>query len=262
MARISRFAIPSARSWNFEPHTDFFLPVDRGIHLDGPSESEIHYRIEIRGTAGDDAPAVVSYFLDTLSPPSPILQPRPGVYSQELNVRPAAVRSEENDRFSGAGERSFEDTSRIFYRLLDRSGAGFQEMPPDGVLLTGAPGTITEYRVAAYAIDSVGNRSDISVTPYRIDRVNEVPPSDRIVVSPVDGDFANEQLLFLDTRGLRDVEIRLFRSTAGGGEEPVSLPPVSLPPGDFLPMVVPGEGSFRLRLTATAVLDGATATLR
>jgi hypothetical protein len=235
------------------PHTDFFLPVDRGIHLDGPSESEIHYRIEIRGTAGDDAPAVVSYFLDTLSPLSPILQPRPGVYSQELNVRPAAVRSEENDRFSGAGERSFEDTSRIFYRLLDRSGAGFQEMPPDGVLLTGAPGTITEYRVAAYAIDSVGNRSDISVTPYRIDRVNEVPPSDRIVVSPVDGDFANEQLLFLDTRGLRDVEIRLFRSTAGGGEEPVSLPP-----GDFLPMVVPGEGSFRLRLTATAVLDGAT----
>jgi hypothetical protein len=60
------------------PHTDFFLPVDSGIHLDGPFESEIVYRIELRDVAGETGPAVVSFLIDSLPPAPPRLDPRPG----------------------------------------------------------------------------------------------------------------------------------------------------------------------------------------
>jgi hypothetical protein len=233
------------------PHTDFFLPVDSGIHLDGPFESEIVYRIELRDVAGETGPAVVSFLIDSLPPAPPRLDPRPGLYDDSVTIRPLPLESGGRSESPTSGRPLFEDHYRFFYRLLDRSDAVFEELPPGGVTLTGAPGTVTEYRVAAYAVDTVGNRSDISVTPYRIDRRREQLPSSRVVVSPVDGEFANEQLLYLDSRGLRDIEMELVRLDPDGREASISVS------GDgSTPQIIPGEGSFRLTVAATAVPDG------
>jgi len=209
------------------PHTDFFLPFDTTLPLGAPDGGEAVYRIEfVRG----DARSVVEYRIDARPPAPPLPEPPPDLYTTDQRV--VAASDEEARVFA------LTDTGR--FRTVD------QDNP---VLITGEAGEIVDREIVVYAEDRVGNRSETRSYTYRIDRRAERPAPESIIRSPVAGTFANEQILLVDTTGLRDV-----RYTIDGARSESGL--------YRMPTRIDGEGTFSLAVTATEVVTGLERTER
>lgn len=235
-------AIPVERSgWEYRflttsgtPHTDFFMPLDAPLLLGAPPNATATYRLAFRYKGTTLSP--VSYTIDRSSPTQPFPSIHPGTYNEPIVLESAAVPSDET-----------------VYVLLQPSGAIvedaeerylFEPMGGAGIEIAGAPGRLVDYEVLMYSEDGVGNRSAVSRWPFRIDRRGEVPPPERIVVSPVAGSFANQQLLVIDDRALDDVEVVL---NGPNGSERFTYT------GERL---VSGSGDFEMIVSATRRDDG------
>ena len=199
-----------------QPHTDFFLDAARGIVLGGPDGSEIRYTLELRGA--DRQSRTVSYVIDRLAPPAPVLEPAPGLYREALTLT---------------------GRSGVMYRVAEQEAARFRPVPEAGIELDGLPGTVRDYTVLAYAVDSVGNRSPVSRLTYRLDLRDEAPPRSQPLLAPAAGAYANPQTIFLDSRGLTVEAFTLHDDS----DTVTPLEPDTL-------ISVPGTGRYRVTLRA------------
>jgi len=219
-----------------EGHTDFFLPMDGPLRLDAPTGSEVSYHLEVRVIGSEEA-ETLEYVIDRLPPEPPAPSIPPGVYSGPVPVQLEAT--------------ALGPTGTVSYLLRKQGSTGGGNSfrvadDTEGVELTGTAGTVEEYRLFAFATDGAKNRSSIAEWSYRVDRRNEVSPAERILVSPSAGSFANEQLLLVDTLGLRDISYTVTRD-----QENEAAPERYL--SEFL---VEGVGTFTATVTAVAAATG------
>ncbi|MFO8043895.1 MAG: hypothetical protein R6U25_11880 [Alkalispirochaeta sp.] len=211
------------------PHTAYFLPLTDGIELHAPDSAEVRYHLAIRRVGESSTTRVGEFVLDTLAPDAPRFRPSPGLHTAPIRVMP---------REGSSGHE-------VALRILDEAGSRFAPIPPRGLRLAGAPGTVQDYRIAAYAVDQSGNRSSVATYQYRIDRSREATPRTDPLLSPRPGTYANEQALVLDDTGLTDISVRLTHS----GAESQEIEYMGTP-------VIPGEGDFQLTVQATVPATG------
>ncbi len=205
---------------NGEPHSDFFLPFEDSILLDAPAGSDVRYHIELEGT---DQAVIVEYQIDTRPPSVPRLDPRPGLYTQAVQI---------------VGQS--DDDSVVF--ALDANGRFRPVSNENPLAISGTAGEVSDIDVLVYAEDAVGNRSEARLYQYRIDRRAEQNAPFTMVQSPVPGSFVNEQLLLIDTTGLSDVRYAL-----GTESEQLSY---------SRPVLLSGSGELRVVVTAREILTG------
>lgn len=209
------------------PHTDFFLPFDSALRLDAPDGGEARYSIELSWGTNHE---IVEYRIDLRPPSAPIPDPAPDMYTSDQSVL-----------------ASSDEDATIF--VLSEDGRFVPVDNENPIHIAGERGEIVDRSVVLYAEDAVGNRSETRSYTYRIDRRDERPAPERIILSPAVGDFANEQLLLLDTIGLREV------SYAITGARSESAPYTA-------PRIVRGDGDFSLEVTGTEIITGRVRTER
>ncbi|MFW5695352.1 MAG: right-handed parallel beta-helix repeat-containing protein [Alkalispirochaeta sp.] len=217
------------------PHTSYYLPLTDGVELHAPRNAEIRYVMEIRRVGLSDTAIVGHFVLDTLAPAAPRLTPLPALYTAPITLTPETVHRPE----LGSA------VVRVAMRIANDDDSPFTPIPSEGTRLLGVPGTVRDYRIHAFAVDALGNRSSVTTSRYRIDRSGEAPPAARPLISPHAGTYANEQILLLDDTGLSDISVVL-----------------STPEGDRIPLNyretprVRGAGEFTLSIEATVRASG------
>ena len=112
------------------PRTQFFLPLDDGLHLDAPPHTTATYRLEFRTDDPDDRGHVVTFVVDRLAPDQPRFEPIPGLHTSPITIRPLPDTMEAGDT--------------MYYRVLDQPEATFRALPPEGVVLPGEAGGIRD----------------------------------------------------------------------------------------------------------------------
>ncbi len=215
-------------------HTEFYLPLERNLYLDAPEGSSVSYHLEYRTDSNGMVHGPFTYIIDRLPPAPPIPETPPGVYGVPLPIH--------------FGESLEDDVTYRYALQVDRSGSGdtddakglfYSFHGSEELEITGAAGQVMDYTVFAYAVDGAGNRSEIRGWPYRIDRIFEPEEPQKLIISPVEGQFANEQLLLVDSRSFTSINVELH-TPEGVQKQPYI--------GEFL---VPGEGEFTITATAT-----------
>ncbi|MFW5796678.1 MAG: hypothetical protein ACOCV0_05705, partial [Alkalispirochaeta sp.] len=218
-------------------HTGFYLPLDGPLRLDAPSGSEISYHLEIRSIESRES-VERHYLIDRLPPESPVPSISPGVYDEPVSLR--LERSDLGDKGSVAYLlRSSDRLEENIIRSID---------PSEEITLPGSAGNVEEYQLYSFSTDSADNRSAIDKWSYRIDRRNDVSPSERFLRSPRSGSYKNEQLLLVDTHGLEDVT---YTIQSDGDDE--DAPPRRSYTSERL---IEGSGTFTVTVSATESLTG------
>ncbi len=170
-----------------------FIPVAGSLVLGAPDGSELTYEIEFRDHTSRSR--IVTIAIDKRKPDPPLPDQPPGVYARELSLS-----------FSG------EDNASVQVSVPSADGGSFA--PFTGSLrVPGESGQVVDYEILGYAIDSAGNQSDLRRWHYRIDRTNETPHQRNWLASPSEGLYANEQSLYVDSRGLHSIEYTLDAGT-------------------------------------------------
>ncbi|MEX2442259.1 MAG: right-handed parallel beta-helix repeat-containing protein [Alkalispirochaeta sp.] len=212
-----------------EPHTSYFLPLTGGLELHAPDDTEIRYSIAVRRVGQPDTTIAGEFVLDTLAPAAPRMTPPPGLHTTPINLVP----------------ESESPGDRVSLRIIDDEASRFTPVPVDGVRLSGEPGSVQDYRIAAYAVDASDNRSSVATSRYRIDRSPEAAPAVQPVQSPRPGTYANEQLLLIDDTGLTNLSVTLNRPEAD--QVPVNYREMP---------VIRGAGTFSIVIEGTVRSSG------
>ncbi|AHC15232.1 chitobiase/beta-hexosaminidase C-terminal domain-containing protein [Salinispira pacifica] len=202
-----------------------FARYEDPLVLRTAENSRASYEIELLAVLGDRVVhrEFLNYVIDKI-PPGPVKLNLPaGRYTRAEEFFPQASDGEE-----------FEITvSSSVNRREIRLNKG------EGFSLSGRSGEFTPYAVRAYALDDAGNRSVSADFRIEIDRRQETSAEVIPIVSPVPGDFANRQLLYIDDRGFSNLTYTLDgRDPALGGRSYSG--PVLLPPGEDIPLRIRG----------------------
>ncbi len=160
-----------------------FVRYRSPLELSAVQGEERRYRLSLQlikdGVIIDEEE--VSYTIDKRPPAVPELDPPPGVYSEEIEIR-----------FKNAG------LSEINYKLDAQELRNFSSWSGYGIGLLCPPGHRKTYTVYAYASDQAGNTSRIVSGDYVINRIDyrqsEKKPQ---IYSPVPGNFANKQFCYI-----------------------------------------------------------------
>ncbi len=165
-----------------------FRRWDRPLDLSALSGEERRYEIEIQPIEQPEERQELQYTIDRSPPAPPVTTPPPGVYRAPLTVELA---SEEGKILTEVRPKVSRD---IEYR-------GPIELP-------GVPGIVTTYELTTLVVDDSGNSGPEERLFYVIDLSHLEEPYLEIV-SPTDGTFANEQLLYVVQRGMEEVRYSL-----------------------------------------------------
>lgn len=203
-----------------EDRDDRFLPLNGAISLEAPPHSEWRYTVEIarRSPSRDyEILASAEYRIDRLAPAAPQPDPPPGVYRDRIDIS-----------FPGDGE--------ILYRFAERSDDW--SATSGSISLSTAPGERREYRLIAYRRDEAGRRSPAFQGRYVLDGAEASAGGPELrILNPIEGSYANPQLLVVESSGLEEIRYSL------DGSFPV--------PGGTRyegPVLIPRSGEYRLRV--------------
>ncbi len=203
------------------PDTEFFIPLEGSLVLPVTDGVSITYTIEVR--RGDHREQV-QYRLDRRQPTVPPLDPPPGVFARPVRVQ---LRGSDTVLYGVSGAES-----------------PLQHWPAEGLFLEGRAGEQVLYRIDLVGTDQRGVRSEPRAHRYLVDRTAEREVAEAVILSPVPGEFGNEQNLIVDTRGLSDVNVTIHSEQTSR---------------EFTyqgPQVISGSGTFRLELEALRNIDG------
>ena len=129
---------------------------------------------------------VLEYTIDKKAPAQPFTHVPPGIYKESLKLRPIVT----------------DGISHFTYEIVSHGKREGGEISiHDEIEISGISGQYTSYELTLYAVDDVGNRSLPGIAKFDIDRRDEVIVDTIPIISPVEGDFANQQLLYIDDRG-------------------------------------------------------------
>jgi hypothetical protein len=224
-------------------HTDFFLPINGHLYLDAPAATSVPYHLEFRTVPDNTVHGPYTYIIDRLPPAPPVPDHPPGVYNTPLTL--GFEKNADDDVTYRYTLRVDRDGSARSRGVSDVSGVDgvFRNIPESGVVeLSGTPGEVVDITVIVHAVDGAGNRSEVREWPFRIDRINESSAPEEIIVSPVEGQFANEQLLLVNRQAFDTISVKL--------EGPDGTREFSYTE-EF-----PVEGSGEFTVTVSAVLRG------
>jgi hypothetical protein len=195
------------------------VSADEGLILTSPRGARQEYRIELllisRGIV--QARAYAAYVIDRDPPEAPAIDPVPGIYPGAVSLRP-----------------DIPGASGYSYVLVgpDGSDRGSREAG-EMLSIEGISGQLQAYQLQLGGIDDAGNRGEQKSFRYVIDRRSETRVDAIPVLSPAEGDFANPQLLYVDSRGFS-----LIRYTTDGSDPRINGTaydgPVLLPVGDSI----------------------------
>ena len=218
--------IPGTLWYRFsEDHDQRFLRVRGPLLLNGIPDTRTRYTVEVRygrdeAMESSRASATAEYVVDRQVPPAPTPAPNPGVYPSGVDVE-----------LHSSGD------AEIRYVLANRGGDERSYEEP--VALNATSGQRSEYTLLAYAVDSVGNRSEVVEASYVVDSGRESGEPRLSVVSPVPGSFANRQLLLIESNALSGI-----RYTLDGGD------PLNDGRAYTGPVVLSRTGAYTLRVAA------------
>lgn len=169
--------------------------------LSAPEGGKRRYRIELFLVVDGNLTRqqLVDYVIDRQKPYSPQSDLVQGSYNQSIEFSPY----------------SSEDTAHFRYSMSSPDGNTSGNLDPGNSLsLPGSTGRISAYQVQIYAVDHAGNRSDPRLFRYVVDRRSETRVDSIPVISPAQGNFANPQMLYIDTRGFEHLSYSM------DGEDP------------------------------------------
>lgn len=212
------FRYTSAGQSDFARYTDPLV-------LRTPENTQYRYEIELLLVRDDKVirREFIQYTIDKI-PPGPVRLDRPaGRYMRRGEFSPLASDAEEFEVTISSG------ASRRELRLNE--GEHFK--------LDGTSGKFTPYAIRVYALDEAGNRSQPSDFRIEIDRRQEIEADAIPIVSPVPGDFANRQLLYIDDRGFSALTYTLDGKDPRLGGRSYSNP-VLLPAGNDIRLRIHG----------------------
>ena len=181
----------SSRLWYrfAEDRDTSFIAAGGPIPLSAIPGGTLDYTIELAaGEPGrQEIVAQAQYRLDAEVPPPPVPDPVPGVYKGAVDLK---LRSEEGASVRYLFARSASEPQRY-------SGA---------LRLNAPPGERSEYTVIAVAEDAAGNLSEVFEGRYVVDGTGVSEGEVELQIrSPVSGEFANRQLLLVESSGLSGI---------------------------------------------------------
>ncbi len=171
--------------YRFSDNTHF-VPYSFPLHLSALSGEERNYRIEV-----SDSPVpedtkkleVFEYRIDKRIPEAPEIEPKEGVYSGSVKL----------------SFRSGKDA--IFFSLSDSASSTPRLWRGEDIVLQPRE---EPYRVSAYARDSAGNLSNIAGKEYTVRQNSAEKRHFFDILSPAEGVFHNQQLLYVKSEGLSE----------------------------------------------------------
>ena len=185
-----------------------WVPYEGAVELSALPGERREYRIGTRvraeGQTMGETEAV--YVVDRRQPAPPIIEPASGFYREPQTVAFDAP-----------------ETAEVYYAVGDPE---FRQWNGEAIALSGEGGLRTEYLVEAYAAFPEGGRSRVTSKKIVIDR-DIVEPEEIEILSPVPGEWANPQLLYVDSAGFEEIRYSTDGSDPSGGgmlyERPVVL---------------------------------------
>ncbi len=156
----------------------------------------------------------LNFVIDKKLPLAPEIEPRSGEFTEELNISFVA----QEDVFYSINGNIFKDAV-----LWDNSS----------ILLYCEPGSKETFIIQAYTRDKAGNRSNVVSFDYIVDRtLFDNLPSELNVLSPVPGNYANYQLLYIKSLNIKWINYTLDGSDPVTGGMPYSTPINIIESGD------------------------------
>ncbi|NBC30863.1 MAG: hypothetical protein GVY29_12835, partial [Spirochaetes bacterium] len=163
-----------------------FIPAGERIPLSAIPGGALDYTVELAtGEPGrQEVVATAQYRIDAEAPPPPMPDPVPGVHVGAVDLK---LRSEEGSSI----------------RYLFAKSASEPQRYSGPVRLDSPAGERSEYTVIAVAEDAAGNLSEVFEGRYVVDRSETAEGGVELQIrSPVSGEFANRQLLVVESSGL------------------------------------------------------------
>ncbi len=191
------------------------------ISLSAANGESREYTIKV--SARDDFEIVQSltltYTIDKNVPEPPVLNYTEGLYDQPLNLK------------------FIDKNSNIYYELGSDIERKYKLWNGEEIAVEQADKLKTEY-IKSYSEDTAGNRSIVKVQSFTMLPIVEVPES-LFVLSPVEGEFLNSQLIYIDSSGYKWIRYSFN-----------DIDPVTRGTSYIKPVLVTAVGNYKLNIAA------------
>ncbi|NOY09814.1 MAG: hypothetical protein GXP33_13335 [Spirochaetes bacterium] len=175
---------------NSSNDTETTVPFLEPLRLTAVQGEERHYKIAVRVFQGEDVlkTEFFNYTIDRRNPLPAEISVKGGEYFRPVKLLFSQKESES-----------------VFYSINGDIYDKPQRWQGDALILNAPAGAKKEYRIDYYSEDAAGNRSYVSTVNFTI---NHEEPYLKIM-SPVDGEYANYQILYIEYKNIQWIKYTL-----------------------------------------------------
>jgi len=175
---------------------NYFIPWKAPLELSAVEGQEITYTIEVRNIVRDEVQQskIYTYTIDKKSPTAPNIQPKEGFYNSSVNLRFSLKNSSNSVSQQG---------NAIRFAITGLAGYEKEQKWDGKDILLKQDEYVADYNILAYSVDNAGNKSRIVKSNIKISGKENIENKYYLdVKSPVKGNFANRQLLFIESSNM------------------------------------------------------------